>query len=175
MSQDQGMIQFTDHYDFEHSVSLEELVEEARQAVKAGHLEQAFYLLYSAIRLAEDMGYPQVVLLLIEKLNAVLDVNQLELSDKAWLLNSKGLALQSLGRIKESAQALNDMGELGKTLDDKQIIATSLMNLGTQALLVGNTKLACELLHQSLTINHEIGNYREAIQIRQKPGRFYHL
>ena len=59
------MMQNPDYNDSERMVSLEELVEEARQAVKIGHLEQAFDLVYSAIRLAEDTGYPQVALLFI--------------------------------------------------------------------------------------------------------------
>jgi tetratricopeptide (TPR) repeat protein len=166
MSQYQGIIRFSKAADPERSVSLEELVAEARQTAAAGHLEQAFELLYRAIRLVEDMGFPQVALLLVDKLYTVLDVDQLEPRNKAWLLNSKGLALQSLGRIKEAAQTLNDMRKLGETLDDKQIVATSLMNLGTQALMAGNTEAACELWNRSLTINHEIGQYRAATQIR---------
>lgn len=152
--------------DLKEPQSLEGLVEEAQQAVKTGHSAQAFDLLYGTILLAEDTGYPKVALFLIDKLNSILDVDSLESTNKAWLLNSKGLALQSLGRIKESAQALNDMRKLGEAIDDKQIIATALMNLGTQALLVGDTKLACDLLNQSLPINHELGNYKQAIQIR---------
>jgi tetratricopeptide (TPR) repeat protein len=160
------MMQKPDNNNPEELLSLEELIDKARHVAKAGDLEQSFDLIYGAIRFAENTGYPQIAMLLIETLDTFLDVNQLKPASRAWLLNSKGLALQSLGRIEESAQALNDMRSLGETLGDKQIIATALMNLGTQALLIGNAELACELLNRSLPINHEIGNYRQAIQIR---------
>jgi len=166
MSQNHEMIRFPSSSDPQHLVSLEELVEEARHSIKAGQVEQAFELFYSAILFAEKTGFPSVVLLLFDKLNSILEFNQLDPRDKAWLLNSKGLALQSLGQIKEAAQALNDMRQLGENLGDKQIIATSLMNLGTQALMVGNDREASELWNRSLAISHEIGQYRTAIQIR---------
>ena len=160
------MMRKPDNTNPEELPSLEELIEKARHVAKAGDIEQSFDLIYGAIRFAEDTGYPQIAMLLIETLDTFLDVNQLEPASRAWLLNSKGLALQSLGLIEESAQALSDMQRLGETLGEKQIIATALMNLGTQALLVGNAELACELFNRSLPINHEIGNYRQAIQIR---------
>ncbi len=150
----------------EELLSLEDLINKARHAVKAGELEQSFELIYGAIRFAEDTGYPHIVLSLIDDLNNILDIDSLEPKKKAWLLNSKGLALQSLGHMKEAVQALNEMQEIGKVISDKQIIATSQMNLGTQALLAGDVPLACKLLNLSLSINHEIGNYRQAVQIR---------
>ncbi len=159
-------MQKPDNNNPEELLSLEELIDKARHVAKAGDLEQSFDLIYGAIRFAEKTGYPQIAMRLIETLDTFLDVNQLKPASRAWLLNSKGLALQSLGYIREAARALNDMQEIGKAIDDKQIIATSQMNLGTHALLAGDVKLACELFQRSLKIDHDIGNYREATQIR---------
>lgn len=146
--------------------TLDDLINEARQYALAGDFEKAFEVLFGAIRFAEEAGHPETVMSLVETLVKIVDSDQFEPESKAWLFNSKGLALQSLGNLQASTQSFRDMQEIGITISNKQIVATSEMNLGSQALLSGNLKLARHLFEHSLKLNHELGNYRQAIQIR---------
>lgn len=141
------------------------VVQEARQMVAAGQFREAFDLLMQLAVSAHEAGLAKAARDVLTDLRALVPGAELEPSDEAWMLNAEGLADQDLGRRDLAIAAFEEALSIGRQVDDRQVVATALQNLGTTALDRGEAETAQAFAAESLALKIEIEDYYGAAQL----------
>ncbi len=142
-----------------------EVVAEARDAVAAGHAGAAFEALDELALQAQHAGLPDVALELVGELRAIVPSSTLSEEQRAWLVNTEGLARTGLGEHERAAHLFERVRAAGERLEDDLITSTALQNLGIVAVFHRKPDQAIEYYKRSLALKEKIGDYYGLTQV----------
>ncbi len=140
-----------------------EVVAEARDAAAAGQATAALEALYELATDAQWVGLPDVALELLTELRTLVPNPSDE--QRAWLLNTEGLARMGLGQRGRAGDLFERMLASGERQGDDLITSTALHNLGILAVLRGDPDQAIDLYKRSLALKEAIGDYYGLTQV----------
>jgi tetratricopeptide (TPR) repeat protein len=142
-----------------------EVVAEARDAVMAGRTDTAFDALNDLALQAHEAGLPDVALEFLAELRTMVPHRTLSEEQRAWLLNTEGLARLSLGEQERAAHLFERMRAAGERLGDDLITSTALQNLGILAVRRREPNQAIEHYKRSLFLKEKIHDYYGLAQV----------
>jgi tetratricopeptide (TPR) repeat protein len=145
--------------------SAAQVVAEARDAVAAGQVVAAFEALNDLAVEAQETGLPDVALELVEELQAIVPGSALTEEQRAWLLNTEGLARMGLGEYERATRLFDRMRAAGERLGDDLLLSTALHNLGILAVFRREPKQAIDLYRRSLALKRKVGDYYGLAQV----------
>jgi tetratricopeptide (TPR) repeat protein len=146
-------------------IAVDDLIASARHAAAEENYQLAYEQLYDLIYQAEQAGLAPVVLQLIKELYSIIPEAKITATDKAWLLNSEGLALGHMGQMNEALACFERMNSIGQEQKDLQITSTALQNLGTQAIIAHDYDAGRRRYSESIQQKVEVKDYHGAAQV----------
>lgn len=146
------------------TVTVETALEKAREEIAAGSSEEVLWEIYGWAATAVDEDHYPLARLLIDKLEEIVPAEAIDEVARGWILNLEGRIVSGKGD-PDAARYFEQMRLIGVATNEKELIATALQNLGVQAVIAADHRLAGERFKEAFELKTETKDDYGAVQI----------
>jgi tetratricopeptide (TPR) repeat protein len=140
-------------------------VEEAREAVEDGSVDEALALLYFLADAATTAGLFPVASALLRDLAEIIPAEQIDQEWQGWILNIRGRVEGALRNPQAARASFEQMRQIGIAIGNRDLEATAHQNLGVEAVIRSDHDVAREHFVTSLRLKRELGDIYGGVQV----------
>jgi len=144
-------------------------LEALRQDAVRGEVDAAFDHGLELGLALHAAGLDRESLELLDELASFVTQSNVQPERWPWLLNSRGMALSSLGRYQDAEAAYSEMQQLAQALPGgpvaEDLISTAAQNRGILALEAGAPERAVEFLREALPVKVKLEDWVSAVDV----------
>jgi tetratricopeptide (TPR) repeat protein len=146
------------------SITLNDAIGALAIAHDDGSAELALWEIYGWAATATDEEHFPLARVLLNKLSEVIPAESIDETARGWILNLEGRIASGEGAAGAS-RYFEQMRQIGIATDDKDLVSTSLQNLGVQAVIENDHVLARRYLQEGFELKKETEDYFGVFQI----------
>lgn len=148
------------------TITIGELLAEARTLVDESKGEDAAELLWEAAQRSNDAGKRWLAAWVLDALEEIVPKEAIGKRQSGWILNTRGLSLSETPEdVDEAIVCFSRMRQIGRELEDVALESTALQNLGVSEVIAGRVREAGLRTKESVELRLAAGDLFGSLEV----------